>query len=53
VPDVTGMGARDAVYLLESRGIKTYLSGRGKVVKQSLAAGTQVKKYQKCHITLE
>ena len=53
VPDVTGMGARDAVYLLESRGIKTYLSGRGKVVKQSLAAGTQVKKHQKCHITLE
>jgi cell division protein FtsI (penicillin-binding protein 3) len=28
VPDVTGMGARDAVYPLENKGIKTKLKGR-------------------------
>ena len=36
VPDVCGMGARDAVYLMESRGIKARINGRGVVVSQSL-----------------
>lgn len=53
VPDVTGMGARDAVYLLESRGLKVRLTGRGKVVKQSIAPGTVFKKGTICHIELE
>ena len=53
VPDITGMGARDAVYMMESRGIKTRLYGRGKVVKQSLTPGTPVKRGAFCAITLE
>ena len=53
VPDITGMGARDAVYMMESRGIKTRLYGRGKVVKQSLMPGTPVKRGAFCAITLE
>lgn len=53
VPDITGMGARDAVYMMESRGVKTRLYGRGKVVKQSLAPGTAIKKGAFCTITLE
>lgn len=53
VPDVSGMGARDAVFLLESRGLKTSVSGRGRVVKQSLEPGTKVRKGQRCVLTLE
>ncbi len=40
VPDVRGMGARDAVYALESRGVKVQISGYGKVSSQSIAPGT-------------
>ncbi|HEY9551938.1 MAG TPA: penicillin-binding transpeptidase domain-containing protein, partial [Prevotella sp.] len=53
VPDVTGMGARDAVYLLESRRLKVKISGRGKVVKQSLEPGHRIRKGEPCIITLE
>lgn len=44
VPNVIGMGAKDAVYLLESRGLKVNLVGVGKVKSQSIAGGTIVKK---------
>lgn len=44
VPDVTGCGARDAVYLMESRGMKVFLKGSGYVVSQSIAPNTQVAK---------
>lgn len=44
VPDVTGMGARDAVFALESRGLKTRVKGRGKVTKQSIAPGAKAVK---------
>ncbi len=44
VPDVIGMGLKDATYLLESVGLKVNISGKGKVVKQSLVAGATVKK---------
>lgn len=37
IPDVTGMGLKDAVYLLENMGLKVSASGRGKVIYQSLA----------------
>lgn len=47
VPDVTGMGARDAVFILESRGIKVIVNGRGKVKEQSIAAGTGISKGMK------
>lgn len=53
VPDVIGMGARDAVYLLESRGVKTRIIGRGKVVKQSLSAGHRIVKGSICELTLD
>lgn len=52
VPDVHGMGARDAVYLLESRGIKVRLQGRGKVLKQSIGAGEKIKKGMICYLQL-
>lgn len=42
VPNVKGMGLRDAMYVLESLGIKTISYGAGKVVKQSLAPGSEI-----------
>ena len=52
MPDVTGMGARDAVFLIESRGVKTKLYGRGKVTQQSIAAGNTISKGMACILTL-
>lgn len=52
IPDVTGMGARDAVYLLESKEVKVRIEGRGKVVSQSLPAGHQIKKGEVCSLKL-
>lgn len=42
VPNVVGMGAKDAVFLLENSGLKVRISGRGTVKKQSLPAGTRI-----------
>lgn len=42
VPNVRGMGAKDAVSLLENIGLKVIVSGRGKVVEQSVMAGSQL-----------
>ena len=53
VPDVTGMGARDAVFLLESRGIHVRLQGRGKVKHQSYAPGKTITKGTECVLTFE
>ena len=53
VPDVKGMGARDAVYALESRGVRVRLSGRGKVTQQSLAPGHVIRKGEVCSLKLE
>lgn len=53
VPDVIGMGARDAVYEMERRGLKTMVYGRGKVKSQSIAAGTAVKAGSICELRLE
>ncbi|HMR44874.1 MAG TPA: PASTA domain-containing protein, partial [Saprospiraceae bacterium] len=40
IPAVTGMGLRDAVYLLENLGLNVEISGVGRVVRQSILAGT-------------
>lgn len=53
VPDVTGMGARDAVYLLENSGLKVKLRGRGRVKSQSIAPGRPVRRGEECIVTLE
>ena len=42
VPNVVGMGLRDAVYLLESHGYKVEARGHGKIVEQSPKAGTLI-----------
>jgi cell division protein FtsI (penicillin-binding protein 3) len=52
VPDVVGMGLRDAVFLLENRGLKVSYSGLGTVIKQSLEQGLKYNPGQKIHIDL-
>ncbi len=52
-PNVMGMGASDAVYMLESRGIKVKIQGRGKVVSQSYPAGKLITKGAVCTIKME
>lgn len=43
VPNVQGMGLTDAIYVMENAGFKTHVTGKGKVINQSLAAGTKSK----------
>ena len=52
VPNVRGMGARDAVYLMEKRGIKVRITGRGRVIEQSLAPGDKIKNGMQCSLRL-
>jgi cell division protein FtsI (penicillin-binding protein 3) len=52
VPNVKGMGAKDAVYLLEERGLRVNLSGRGSVREQSLHAGSRILRGQTIVLTL-
>ena len=42
VPNVVGMTAKDAVYLIENTGMSVRLIGAGKIVKQSIEPGIQV-----------
>lgn len=42
MPDVCGMGLKDAVYLLESQGLNVLVKGKGTVVRQSIPAGTAI-----------
>jgi cell division protein FtsI (penicillin-binding protein 3) len=51
MPDVTGMGLKDAVYLLEQQGAKVFVTGRGRVRVQSIPAGSRIVKGQR--ITLQ
>ena len=39
IPSAVGMGLKDAVYLMENKGLKVMASGRGRVFGQSLLAG--------------
>ncbi len=52
VPNVIGMGAKDAVYLLESKGMRVHLSGVGKVKSQSVPGGATLSKGQSISIQL-
>lgn len=46
MPDVKGMGLKDAVYLLENMDLRVMAKGIGKVSQQSLAAGEPIKNGQ-------
>ncbi|WP_245565757.1 penicillin-binding protein [Terrimonas ferruginea] len=42
MPNVRGMGLRDALYMLESLGLKVTIKGKGKVISQSVSPGTAI-----------
>lgn len=44
IPDVIGMGARDAFYMLGNLGLEVKIDGRGKVVSQSMLPGSPIEK---------
>jgi len=46
MPNVVGMGAKDAVYLLEKAGLRVNIAGIGKVTRQSIPSGNKFTKGQ-------
>ncbi len=52
MPDLHGMSAEDAVYLLENNHLKVTVKGMGAVAEQSLPAGTRFNKGQKILLQL-
>jgi cell division protein FtsI (penicillin-binding protein 3) len=52
IPNLKGMGLKDALYLLENKGLVAVVTGRGKVVSQSLPAGKNFIKGQKIILML-
>jgi cell division protein FtsI (penicillin-binding protein 3) len=42
VPNVIGMGLKDAIYLLENEGLYVEFKGKGRVISQSLEANRRV-----------
>ncbi|HEY8396449.1 MAG TPA: penicillin-binding protein [Flavihumibacter sp.] len=52
MPDLKGMGLKDALYILEERKLKVIVKGSGKVVSQSIAAGQSIQPKQTVTIEL-
>lgn len=52
VPDVKGMGLKDALFLLENSGLKVSVIGHGTVVYQSIVAGRKFNKGDKIILKL-
>lgn len=44
VPDVTGMTLKDALYILENKGLRVQYSGKGRVKSQSMSPGASIPK---------
>lgn len=42
VPDVSGMPLRDALFILENKGLRVNYNGTGRVIQQSILPGTQL-----------
>lgn len=52
IPDVTGMTLRDALYILENKGLKVDIDGKGRVTEQQPLAGSKMAKGSKINIKL-
>lgn len=52
VPDVRGMGLRDALYLLENAGLRVTTDGIGTVRRQSITPGTALRNTRTIHLEL-
>ena len=53
MPDVKGMGLKDALFLLENLNLRVAVKGRGKVARQSITAGAPVSGNQTMIIELD
>lgn len=53
MPNVIGMGLSDAIFILENRGLKVAFSGSGRVVGQSIAAGTGIRRGDRVTLKLK
>ncbi len=53
IPNFSGMGAKDAIYICETLGLKVNLQGIGKVYLQSIKAGTKISKGQRMKLKLK
>jgi cell division protein FtsI (penicillin-binding protein 3) len=53
MPDIKGMGLKDALHLLENMNLKVVARGRGRVKEQSLKAGTSIAKGQTVYLDLD
>ncbi len=51
IPNVKGMGLRDAIFILENKGLKVTVSGYGKVKTQSVPPGRKIEG-QIVHLTM-
>ena len=52
MPNVVGMGLKDALYVLESRGLDVHFSGQGMVRSQSIPVGRKISAGQNVSLTL-
>jgi cell division protein FtsI (penicillin-binding protein 3) len=52
MPNLNGMGLQDALYLLDRRRVRYKVSGRGKVIKQSVEPGTSIKEVSMVYLEL-
>ena len=52
MPELNGMGLKDAVYVCENMGLKLNIRGKGKVMAQSITAGLPVVKGQLVEVEL-
>ena len=52
MPDIKGVGLRDAMWLLEKFKLNVVANGTGKVIMQSIQAGTSIAKGQTVYLTL-
>lgn len=53
VPDLSGMGAKDAIYLCENLGMKVSINGFGKVYSQNIPAGSNIMRGQVISLNLQ
>lgn len=53
MPDVKGMGLKDALYVLEKAGLKVNVAGSGKVESQSILENSEIAKGQNVTIVLQ
>jgi len=52
MPNIKGMGLKDVVYMLENMGLKVKPNGKGKVIVQSIQAGTMLTKGMTVYVEL-